>query len=58
MVMVIIHYIKIHYKKYQIANFLELSNPSTCARGKLIGHVVVVVIVVDTKITKSGDLGT
>ena len=29
-----------------------------CARGKVIGRIVVVVIIVDTKITKSGDLGT
>ena len=29
--------------------------PRTCARGKVIGRVVVVV---DTKIAKSGDLGT
>ena len=28
-----------------------------CARGKVIGCVVVVVVM-DTKITKSGDLGT
>ena len=37
--------------------------PRACARGKVIGRivivvVVVVVIVVDTKIAKSGDLGT
>ena len=29
----------------------------TCIRGKVIGHVVVVVVV-DTKIAKPGDLGT
>ena len=30
-----------------------------CARGKVIGRVIViVVVVVDTKIIKSGDLGT
>ena len=29
-----------------------------CTRGKVIGRVIVVVVVADTKITKSGDLGT
>ena len=29
-----------------------------CARGKAIGSIVIVVIVADTKIAKSGDLGT
>ena len=31
--------------------------PCACARGKVISHVVVVVVV-DTKVFKSGDLGT
>ena len=29
----------------------------TCSRGKVIGCVVIVVVIADTKITKSGDLG-
>ena len=29
-----------------------------CTKGKVIGHVIVVVVVADTKFTKSGDLGT
>ena len=36
---------------------IEIITPRACARGKMIGYVVVV-IVVDTKIAKSGDLGT
>ena len=39
--------------------FIELSDivtPCACARGKVISRVVVVAV--DTKITKSGDLGT
>ena len=34
-----------------------LITPRTCARGKVIGHIVIVVVM-DKKITKSGDLGT
>ena len=30
----------------------------TCIRGKVIGSVVVIIIAMDTEITKSGDLGT
>ena len=36
---------------------MKIITPRTCARGKMIGYVVVVVVV-DTKIAKSGDLGT
>ena len=37
----------------------EIFTLHTCARGKVIGHVVIVVVIVmDTKIAKSGDLGT
>ena len=32
--------------------------PRACARGKVIGRVVVVVVVVSTKIAISRDLGT
>ena len=36
----------------------DIITPRTCARGKVIGHVVVVVVVVSTKITISRGLGT
>ena len=32
--------------------------PRVCVRGKVIGHVVVVVVVVHKKTTRSWDLGT
>ena len=42
--------------KLIIISNLHVVTPCTCARGKVIGFVAV--IIVDTKITKSGDLGT
>ena len=38
-----------------ISNYYAIVIPRTCARGKVIGRVVVVIV--DTKIGKSGDLG-
>ena len=40
-----------------IMNTYDIIILSACARGKVIGRVVVV-LVVDTKTAKSGDLGT
>ena len=38
----------------------DVITPRTCARGEVIGRVVIVVVIVvmDTKIAKSGDPGT
>ena len=38
-------------------NALGLVTPSACARGKVIGHVIVVVVVIHTKITRFRLLG-
>ena len=46
----------------RLLNAYSIITPRACARGKVISRVVfvivIVVVVVDTKITKSGDLGT
>ena len=42
---------------HNISNYYAIIILHTCARGKVIGHVVVVVVIVDTKIGKFGDLG-
>ena len=38
--------------------YSPLITPCACARGKVISRVVIVVVIIDTKIAKSGDLGT
>ena len=38
--------------------YCSIITTCACARGQVIGRVIVVVIAVDTKITKSGDLST
>lgn len=35
---------------------LMLSSPCTCARSEVIGFIIVVIVVVDTKIARSWDL--
>ena len=37
---------------------MHIFTPRTCARDKIISRVVIVTVVVDTKVAKSGDLGT
>ena len=57
LVYIIIILVKITYTLNTF--YSPLITPCACARGKVIGRVVVVVVVIiDTKIAKSGDLGT
>ena len=42
----------------EVEVYYDLITLHACARGKVIGRVIVIIVVVmDTKITKSGDLG-
>ena len=38
--------------------YLEFIIPHACTRGKVIGSGIIVIIVVDIRIAKFGDLGT
>ena len=44
-------------RKLKVHVYSWITTMHTCERSKAIGHVIVIIVIVDTKIIKSRDLG-